>query len=765
MAHTPIFHKRYNKRRTPPGLSPLAILFTLMLAILYTQPSHALSIPTNRHDESALFFPGSGVTVTTPQGGTPVRLAALAPPKGAGVNSSLPAWCVELDNDAPGGGAVVQVSSLKETVNVSGDAGLQLTTAQLATALDAHQLERNSVTLAALAYLVHVNMEQGHEATTLIPWLIKHVKQNRADIDARARELAQEARSSTAHSYETIQPTGNKQYEGTVENIGLKNASGQWIVGRKITAKIEGPAIFLETGTTEWAGVSQPNAVMLHWRATGNGDVKIIQGYEKSAEELLYLVHPDGKIQNTIQYPHQPHSYFTNVESPGWRVQYDFQPSGVSHVQKITETGSFTDSFEAYADPNYGNGIWAKFYGTDTYIPVTYRATAYYVGELPPAKASSVPKEAEVIGTVTHVAHGPGKLSADFTTKKPGFVTVVWSVEKNMLKEGENRDRVAGNWADYFGIPEETTSFKHRADVDSSLSIRETKSGTYLVDDIWIHGLPSDHGKFTGDGRFVADEQHITQSLLFFPEGLSVSEENRAKATVVGSVKVPATNGFHPSIGDSTFIIAYNKDGSPVLGTYVFVTSFKGDDRVEPFESKVTDVKEQYTVKASPPELKTTATNTSTGEKTMLPEPKQSITDRVCDTKKSLKPGKTYTISTQLMLDDGKPLMNNGKPVTVTTQFTPKSADECANIVIPFDATGLENRKIVVFENVADEHGIISFHHDLTDTDQTVSVTPSPTPPPNLVKTGVGISASVIAMFSLIGSGIGMLRLRRQDSA
>ncbi|MDY5129904.1 hypothetical protein R6G69_07970, partial [Actinotignum urinale] len=122
-------------------------------------------------------------------------------------------------------------------------------------------------------------------------------------------------------------------------------------------------------------------------------------------------------------------------------------------------------------------------------------------------------------------------------------------------------DRIAGNWADDYGIPEETTSNRFPGDVDSTLSIRTTKSGTYLVDDVWITGLPTNHGEFKGDGRFGPDTTHIQQALLFFPEGLEVTEENKGKAETIASVELPAKNGFYPSVGATQFKMKQDKEG------------------------------------------------------------------------------------------------------------------------------------------------------------------------------------------------------------
>ncbi|MDY5133861.1 hypothetical protein R6G86_09030, partial [Actinotignum urinale] len=155
-------------------------------------------------------------------------------------------------------------------------------------------------------------------------------------------------------------------------------------------------AVFTSTGTQKWSGVSQAQPITLGWRATGNGEAKAHTGYEMTPDEFNLMIDPSGKKQSTIQHllPHDPK--FKNVDSPSWRVQYDFQPAGVSHVAKLTDTGKFTDTFDAQALASYGNGKWAKYFDKDVYIPVTYTVSAYYVGENPPARANTVPQGSEL---------------------------------------------------------------------------------------------------------------------------------------------------------------------------------------------------------------------------------------------------------------------------------------------------------------------------------------------------------------------------------
>ena len=60
---------------------------------------------------------------------------------------------------------------------------------------------------------------------------------------------------------------------------------------------------------------------------------------------------------------------------------------------------------------------------------------------------------------------------------------------------------------------------------------------------------------------------------------------------------------------------------------------------------------------------------------------------------KDLQVGKEYNLKGKLMnKETNKPLVVNGKEVTVETKFTPKEANGSITLDFTFDATGLEKR-------------------------------------------------------------------------
>ncbi|MED1406751.1 VaFE repeat-containing surface-anchored protein, partial [Bacillus mycoides] len=88
---------------------------------------------------------------------------------------------------------------------------------------------------------------------------------------------------------------------------------------------------------------------------------------------------------------------------------------------------------------------------------------------------------------------------------------------------------------------------------------------------------------------------------------------------------------------------------------------------------------------------------------------------------KDLQVGKEYTLKGKLMdKETNKPLVVNGKEVTAETEFTPKEANGSITLDFTFDATGLEEKEVVVFEELLKDGKVVTTHADINDKGQTV---------------------------------------------
>lgn len=119
------------------------------------------------------------------------------------------------------------------------------------------------------------------------------------------------------------------------------------------------------------------------------------------------------------------------------------------------------------------------------------------------------------------------------------------------------------------------------------------------------------------------------------------------------------------------------------------------------------------------PSVKTTATDKTDGTKEMHTSKSVTIQDKV--EYKDLQVGKEYTLKGKLMdKETNKPLVVNGKEVTAETNFTPKEANGSITLDFTFDATGLEEKEVVVFEELLKDGKVVTTHADINDKGQTV---------------------------------------------
>lgn len=644
----------------------------------------------------------------------------------------VPIWCINARYSDPGPNEMLSIATLTDSYKW-GPAELDLETPQAAWLLAKYQSSGDNTVIAALGYLLHVNFESprgNYKAQATVDTLVTQVRAQLPQVDTLAQQMVVEARNSAVIGYEKGDATGEGQRTGVINNIGQTNSAGAYIAGLPVTVTLSGPAVFDVTGTNSWNGTTTSEPISLAWRATGNGEVSFKITYRAEARRTLTKFGSDGTVQDMLSYGNRPGSDPVEISVPGpsWRVIYDFQPVGTSEVAKVSDDGSFTDSFQAAADPTYGDGQWlelnaeqaTRFGVTAGPVPVTYRVTAYEAGLVPPQQGQGVPEGAKQIGEPQLItATGPGELTATFSGAEPGFATVVWEVVKTDQPEAL-RVLIHDDWADGYGVPAETISIRHDVTIDSSAAIRETKSGTYLVDDVWVSGFPADHPSFAGDGRFGADTPELTQSLLFFPQNVEVVEANKDKAEVVGSVTIPAKNGFYPTLGSTEFKVKTDAAGKAVPGTYVFVTSFAGDDRVKPLITSVEDTTEQYTISPEPG-IHTTLMYSST--RGPVPAGVVELVDQVSYT--NLEPGREYTVTGTIMVKStGKPLTDaDGELVQSSATFTPTTPNGTQDVVFTADLTGYAGEEIVAFETLYEDGLELAVHADINDTDQTLKIT------------------------------------------
>ena len=645
----------------------------------------------------------------------------------------VPGLCIQADAVNPSASIAVTPGELTSQPNLRRPADLSVNVAQMAYIMKkwtpkSLEFSNTDVDAAATGFLAHVNFESSAQGAGKsqqnVDALLGLAPES---VQARARQMVAEAKAKSIVGWEAGEPETSDLMYGTIGKFGIKNGNGEYVAGHPFTATLNGPAVFDATGTKTYTGTTASTPINgIKWHSTGNGKVNYTIKYDNLTAPVLGFAAPGGANQSVIYDVAKVTS--KTVTSPSWDVIFDFRPQGVSNVDtaKVIDSGSeLTDTFTPNADPNYGDGKWLNIDGTD--VPVNYRASVYYVSALAPAEQSeTVPEGAELIKSVTVKADGPETMitANAGTAPKDGFYTWVWEVKADD-QDADWSKYIKADFADGYGLADETTSVRHPAQIDSQLSVRDTKAGTYLVDDVFVTGMPKDHPNFEGAAGFKADEKEISHEVLFFPAGLDVTQANRDKAEKIGeTVTIPAKNGFYPRIGDTSWIAKTGADGKLEAGTYVFVSTFAGDDRVQPLATSVEDQTEQFTVTAEPG-IHTTLTYND-GKDGVPGYGTRVLIDKVTYT--NLAPGKEYSLTGTLMdKETGKPMLDSdGKEITATTTFTPESANGTATVAFEVDAALFAGKTTVAFEELFQDGKSIAIHADITDENQTITFGPGP---------------------------------------
>ena len=132
---------------------------------------------------------------------------------------------------------------------------------------------------------------------------------------------------------------------------------------------------------------------------------------------------------------------------------------------------------------------------------------------------------------------------------------------------------------------------------------------------------------------------------------------------------------------------------------------------------------EGQTVNFGKPTIGTTAT--IDGEKTAEPAEQITITDTV--EYSGLTAGQEYKLVGVLMdKETGEPLLVGEEQVTSEATFTPAEPNGTVDVLFTFDATGLEDKSVVVFETLFQGETEIAGHEDIEDEGQTVNFVEEP---------------------------------------
>lgn len=480
----------------------------------------------------------------------------------------------------------------------------------LAMVMGKHRWDNDATTRAAISYLTHMRWEEGSNGVSAAARKARFEVRTPQSVKDRAQWLLQEAAPAAGpFSAPGATPAGSGARTGDIHNVGVQTATGGWTPGLRFTASLTGPAVFDATGTPRFDGITDATPLALHWTATGTGPVTFDVTYRDVPRVTLTRVFGPGNVQTVITYGHRAAGFDPAEISPppvSFDVTADFQP--VARTAVGSRTVAVGDELVDRVTVGTAQGdTWLAVGGVP--VPVTFVGTAYATGALPPAEQSSVPADAVALGETRLTVNAPGTYPASIPgTGGAQFVTWVWRMSV-AEQPTQWQAYLRGDWQDAFGLPAETASVRHRATATSQVAVLDDGAGRPegLADDVVVTGFPDDHPGFSGAAGFTADRPTLTQSLWFFPPDVPVTDERRGEATLLGQVELPAANGTYRSVGAGLFTLPRTATGAGVPGTYVFTHGFAGDDRVEPFETSVTQATEQFVLQPRLLSVTTTA--------------------------------------------------------------------------------------------------------------------------------------------------------------
>ena len=189
---------------------------------------------------------------------------------------------------------------------------------------------------------------------------------------------------------------------------------------------------------------------------------------------------------------------------------------------------------------------------------------------------------------------------------------------------------------------------------------------------------------------------------------------------LVGGQEVTSEATFTPDSPDGIVEVAFTFDASALGGASVVVFEglYDGDYQIAA-HADITDGGQ--TVDVVTPEVGTSARDAAFGTQNVVTKDTATIIDTVSYTK--LVPGKTCTVKGTLMdKSTEEPLLVDGQEVTSEATFTPDMPDGTVEVTFTFDASGLGQATVVVFEGLYDGDFQIAAHADIDDEGQTVTV-------------------------------------------
>ncbi len=273
------------------------------------------------------------------------------------------------------------------------------------------------------------------------------------------------------------------------------------------------------------------------------------------------------------------------------------------------------------------------------------------------------------------------------------------------------------------------------------------------------------HEEQASDETTIVDEvayTGLTPGRSYRVEGVLMDRQTGEPLLDAAGNEVTADAAFEPKSPDGVVELAFSFDGSLLAGTSAVAFETLSRDGVELAVHADLDDEGQTVALL---DIGTTAVDKATGTHASAPLEHAVIVDTV--RYEGLEPGEEYVLEGVLVLaDDGAALVDgDGRAVTSSVEFVPESPQGAVEVEFAFDASTLEGRSVVVFENLVHGDTIVASHADLDDEGQTVSWPVSVIP--RLGQDGMKAVALPLAAAGMAASAAGaaILLVRRRRRA
>ncbi len=197
-------------------------------------------------------------------------------------------------------------------------------------------------------------------------------------------------------------------------------------------------------------------------------------------------------------------------------------------------------------------------------------------------------------------------------------------------------------------------------------------------------------------------------------------DKETGKPLLIDRKEITAEKTFTSETSDGTVEVVFTFNGSELAGKslVVFEKLYYENHEIAAHED-IEDMGQTITIKN--PEIHTKAHDAETEMSEAYARKSMELIDEVAY--KDLILGKEYTVKGVLMdKETGKPLLIDGKEITVEKTFTAETSDGTVEVVFTFNGSELAGKSLVVFEKLYYENHEIAFHEDIEDKGQTITI-------------------------------------------